>query len=140
MPEKENYSYQLFNVRLDKARYLIVKGWWLERGWDIPAIDSLSTTGLMIYHKGRPVCAGWLYQTDSLMAVIGFVIGDSKTVGKVKKQSVKFLLTELERIAKELGFKSIFLPIAADSVARLGTNYLNYTNSGKTNELAKIIA
>lgn len=140
MQEKENYKYQLFNVRLDKERYSIVKNWWIERKWSIPAPEFLSTTGIMIYYQDRPICAAWLYQTDSLVAMLGFIIADLKTVGKVKKNSIEFLFNKFEEVAKQMGFKLIFLPVATDSIARLGIKKLNYINSGsKINELSKAI-
>lgn len=140
MQEKESYKYQLFNVRLDEGQYSIVKNWWLERKWDVPVPESLPTTGVMIYYQDQPICAAWLYQTDSLVAMIGFVIADSKTKGKVKKNSIKLLFMKLEEVAKGLGFKLIFLPVATDSVARLSIKELNYVDSGsKINELSKKI-
>lgn len=141
MERKNSYDFKPFNVRMKEYEpfYKIAKGWWEERKRSAPAVHTLSTTGIMVYHENYPVCAGWLYQTDSLMAVIGFVIGDLKTTGKVKKESVKFLLTKLEEMAKNMGFNSIFFPIETDSVARLGRKELKYSGSGKTNELAKII-
>lgn len=138
--EKENYSYQLFNVRLDRERYLIVKNWWLEKKWDVPVSESLSSTGIMIYYQDQPICAAWLYQTDSLVAMVGFIIADSNTRGKIKKNSIKFLLEKLEDVARSMGFKLIFLPVATDSVARLSIKELNYIDSGsKINELSKKI-
>lgn len=140
MQEKEHYNYQLFNVRLDEERYSIVKDWWIKRKWPVPGQEFLSTTGIMVYYKERPICAAWLYQTDSLVTMMGFVISDLKTTGKVKKNSIEFLFNKFEEIAKQMGFKLIFLPVATDSIARLGIKKLNYINSGsKINELSKAI-
>lgn len=136
---KENYSFQLFNVRTDKERYEIVKNWWLDRKWDVPGIGALSTTGVMIYNNNQPVCAAWIYQTDSLVAMVGFIISDLKTNGRVKKNSLKLLLVKIEEITTNMGFKVIFLPVATDSIAKLGTKELSYVSTGKVNELSKII-
>ena len=140
MEKCKNFTFELFNVRINKEKYAIVKKWWEDRKWAVPKPSCLATTGIMIYDNKKPICAAWLYQTDSLMAVIGFLIADLETKGKVKRDAVKFLLIKLEEEAKNMGFTSIFFPIEADSVARLGIKELNYKSSlGKTNELAKVI-
>ncbi len=113
-----------------------MKKWWIDKNWSIPTPDALSTTGIMIYYDDKPLCSAWLYQTDSSMAVIGFMIADERR-GKIKSEGIKLLLLKLEEVGKNLGFRSIFFPTSSNGVARLGAK-LNYSST-PTNELAKII-
>lgn len=130
----------LFNAHLPEHRgyYNIAKKWWENRDWPIPMTENLSSTGMMVYQDNRPICAAWLYQTDSLMAVIGFLIADIKIKGRVKKRAIKFLLEELEEKARKMGFNIIFMPMESNSVARLAKNEMNYIGNS-SNELVKSI-
>ncbi len=135
----ENFKYELFNVRLDIKKYLIVKNWWERRKWKVPTPKSLSTTGIMIYKDDyQPICAGWLYQTDSSMAIVGFIIADLETIGKTKKNAIEFLLVQIEKVAKDLGFSSLSMPTSSNGIARLGINNLDYVGE-KINELHKLL-
>jgi len=46
----------------------ILVGWWKDWGWDPPVKDFLpdnGTGGLIVYHLDNPVCAGFMYMTNS---------------------------------------------------------------------------
>jgi len=93
----------------------------------------------MVFDNEEPICAGWLFQTDCDMALIGSVISGKK-VGKKKKDALKALFVCLENIAKTMGFQSIFFPVTTNSIARLAEKDLNYINTKqKANELIKFI-
>lgn len=137
--KKSNFKHEIFNARLKEHRgfYEIAKKWWEEREWFVPPPERLSTLGVMAYYEDKPICAGWIYQTDSSMAVIGFIIADDSR-GRKKKEVLAYLITTLEEFAKNLGFETVFMPMEAESVSRMAQKELNYVG-GKTNELIKMI-
>jgi hypothetical protein len=134
----ENYKAIKFNAHQDGEFYEIAKKWWNDRGWKETAIHNLSTTGVMIFDNQSPVCAGWLYQTDCAMALVGSVISSLEKKGK--KEALKILFKELEEVAKSLGFQTIFFPVTTNSLARLAEKEMSYQNTNqKANELIKFI-
>lgn len=133
----QKFKCELFNVRLDTEKYALVEKWWKDRNWEVPHSSFLSTIGIMIYKDNEPICAGWLYQTDSLMAIVGFIIANTTTMGKTKKDAIKLLLIKIEETAKNLGFASISMPTSSNSIAKLGVN-LGYRGD-KINELHKLL-
>ena len=48
----------------------ILKGWWKDWGWEAPSRDFLPQDGqggIMVWNGDTPVCAGFLYNTKSLL-------------------------------------------------------------------------
>ena len=90
----------------------ILIGWWKDWGWKAaPARDFLPQQGeggVIVYDNNIPVCAGFLYNTNSKIAWITWVISNKEYRGKNRQEGVVLLLTELEKIGKNIGAKYIF--------------------------------
>jgi hypothetical protein len=59
-----------------KEFYPIVKKWWENHpnwGLAIP-LNSLSKNGIIVFIGEKPICAGWLYSTDSDLRLLEWVI------------------------------------------------------------------
>lgn len=140
--EQQNLFYKVFNVQEDQNEdfYKIVKNWWEKIGWIAYPKDALSTTGIMICDKDRPICAAWIYQTDSSTGLIGHVITEKEIKAKLKKEAVKFLFKALEQEASKLAIKMLFFMITTNSLAKIAENELGYISTKqKCNELVKFI-
>jgi len=74
-----------------------------------PKPDSLSTLGIIIEHQQEKICAGFLYITNSDIALIEFVIANPDAKGSVRKESLKKLLTQLEDEANYKGYKVLLI-------------------------------
>lgn len=98
---------------LEKSDYQdILVGWWNDWGWTPPAIDFLpqeGTGGLMVMDGEEPVCAGFMYATNSAVAWVDWIISSKTYRGRVKrKEAIQLLILTLTEIAKESGFKYVY--------------------------------
>lgn len=62
----------------------ILVGWWKDWGWDAPGRDFLpddGNGGLIIFDDDEPVCAGYIYTTNSKVSWVDWIIS-SKTYRK----------------------------------------------------------
>tara|TARA_R100000544_G_scaffold36890_1_gene26237 strand:+ start:284 stop:691 length:408 start_codon:yes stop_codon:yes gene_type:complete len=89
----------------------ILVGWWEAYGFSAPAKEFLPDNargGIMVYDGERPVCAGFIYETNSLTAWSEWIISDKTYKGKDRGNSISLLLQSLEELARDKGFKFIF--------------------------------
>lgn len=101
---------KVFNLRDDThyiKYYPILMKWWQDWGFDPILPKMLSENGIMIFNKEEPICAGWLFKTDSNTAIVGWNIS-SKSKNRVG--CVEKLIEELENLAKNLGFELLNYP------------------------------
>lgn len=85
--------------------------WWKDWGWDAPAPFALpdnGTGGLMVMSNDKPVCAGFLYETNSSMAWCEFIISDKDYKGDDRSDAILMLIKGLSSMAIEKGFTFIF--------------------------------
>ena len=94
-----------FNIRkLNSTDYdNILVGWWKDWGWEPPAKDFLPEDGeggLIVLDKGIPVCAGFIYITNSKVAWVNWVISDkSFKKKKIRNKAIEVLLENLVLMA-----------------------------------------
>ena len=62
----------------------------------------------MIFKNNIPICAGWLFRTDSNTAIAGWNI--STRDREDRKGCIEKLIEELENLAKKLGFELLNYP------------------------------
>lgn len=96
-----NFRYGLVvrGFDLDKD-YDIVRQWWINHGSYPPKPEHLSSTGIII-EADKPVCAGWLYQTDSKICVFEFVISDPLAGKEIRDAALMLLIETIKQIASE---------------------------------------
>lgn len=131
-----------FNIREkdDFAKYYpTLSSWWEEWKWNAVEDGALPENGIMVSIDGKNVCAGWIWSTDSLMCLLGFIISDKNIKGKQKRDSLIFLIKNLEDLAKKLNFKVIYFPVTVDSLASLASSEFGFQDVGKINECFKLI-
>jgi hypothetical protein len=95
-------------------------GWWNDWGWQVaPKRELLPANGIggvMVYDGDVPVCAAFLYTTNSGIAWIDWIVSSKTyTNKKGRKMALNILVESLTNTAKNLGFnlayslsKSIF--------------------------------
>lgn len=69
----------LFDIKLieDRDYENILVNWWNDWGWTPPNKDFLPENGkggIIIYDQKTPVCAGFIYTTNSSVAWIDWII------------------------------------------------------------------
>lgn len=133
-------------VRVVKySDYEQLKGWW--DSWKFPAppitalpkYDDENTTGLMVVNEGVNICAGFLYETNSALCWVEFIVANPKSNKEERGVALKLLLKELSNEAKELGFGAIFASIKHPSLLNKYIEEGYEIGTTNTNELIKIL-
>lgn len=97
-------------TKLDYQEILV--GWWNDWGWTPPQADFLpqdGTGGIMVMDGDEPVCAGFLYTTNSSVAWVDWIVS-SKTYRKKphRKQALQVLINSLTEVGGNTGHKYIY--------------------------------
>jgi hypothetical protein len=85
----------------------LVKSWFDARNFPSPDPDYLPKVGCVVYSAGRPVCAGFLFQTDAHIAVMSNLISDSTMDKQDRSNALDYLIFNLKEAAKFKGFKML---------------------------------
>ena len=90
----------------------ILKQWWIDWGWEPPQKDFLpqeGTGGLMIMDGDTPVCAGFIYTSNSSVAWVDWIVSNKNYRKKPERaNSIKWLISSLESLAKRTGHKYVY--------------------------------
>jgi len=98
-----------FNVRvLSETDYDdVLVGWWKDWKWTPPVKDFLPLDGrggIMVEWDGIPVCAGFIIQTNSKVAMVEWVVSNKDFKEKaIRKDAMNLLIQTLTDVAKETG-------------------------------------
>ena len=94
-----------FNIRkLNSTDYdSVLVGWWKDWGWEPPAKDFLPDNGeggLIVLDGDVPVCAGFIYITNSKVAWVNWIISDKSFENKENRnKAIEVLLKKLVSMA-----------------------------------------
>jgi hypothetical protein len=90
----------------------ILVEWWKDWGWEAPPerdfLPQDGKGGVIVYDDNIPVCAGFIYSTNSRIAWITWIISNKKYKNRNKKKSLDMLISTLETISKNKGHKYMF--------------------------------
>ena len=78
--------------------------WWKAWGWDAPLRDFLPQNGeggIMVMDGDIPVCAGFIYNTNSKVAWVDWIISN-KDYKESRSEAIVLLVETLTSIAKNL--------------------------------------
>ena len=121
----------------------ILFDWWTDWGFTPPLKDFLpenATGGMIVYDEDTPVCAGFLYITNSKVALVNWIVSNKHYRKKPhRKLAIEFLIESLTDVAKNAGYK--YSHVLVQSLALENTfEKLGYTKSiTYTNELIKTL-
>ena len=80
----------------------ILVGWWKQWGWEPPQRDFLPNDGkggIIVYDEDVPVCAGFMYITNSKAAWVDWIISNKEYTKKPqRKDAIKLLVSTLTDI------------------------------------------
>lgn len=96
-----------FNLRsVSKEDYedVLVK-WWKDWGWEPPPLDFLPETGLIVSKGNVDICAGFLYLTNSKVALTEFVVSNKDYKESDRGEAIDFLLDCIIELANQNGCK-----------------------------------
>lgn len=121
----------------------ILVGWWEQWGWTAPQRDFLPDNGkggIIVYDDNTPVCAGFMYLTNSKVSWVDWIISNKEYTKKPDRQdAIKLLVSALTEICNKSGSKYIYALIKNDSL--IGTyEDLGYTKGDSyTSEMIKVL-
>ena len=121
----------------------ILVGWWQQWGWEPPQKDFLPNNGkggIIVYDDETPVCAGYMYLTNSKVAWVDWIISNKEYTKKPqRKDAIKLLVSALTEICKNTGSKYVYALIKNQSL--IGTyEELGYIKGDSyTSEMIKVL-
>ena len=121
----------------------ILVGWWKQWEWMAPKKDFLPQDGkggMIVYDGEIPVCAGFIYATNSKVAWVDWIISNKEYTKKPqRKDAIKLLVSSLTSICEISGNKYIYALIKNESLIKTYQE-LGYVNgSTYTTEMIKIL-
>lgn len=118
-------------------------GWWKEWGWEPAQRDFLPDNGkggIMVLDGDEPVCAGFIYTTNSKVAWVDWIISNKEYRKKPERsEAIKLLVETLTNICRNTGHKYTYAlikhPGLQDTYKELG--YV--LGDGYIGELIKVL-
>lgn len=115
----------------------ILVGWWEDWGFKPPSKDFLpnnATGGCMIMDDDIPVCAGFLYNTNSKIAWVDWIISNKNYRKKPeRKDAILLLILTLTDVAKNQGNKYAYSLMDNKGLVKIYED-AGYSKAGTYNE------
>jgi hypothetical protein len=104
---------ELYIRELNESDYdNILVDWWKQWGWEPPQRDFLPDNGkggIIVYDQDTPICAGFMYITNSKVAWVDWIISNKQYTKKPhRKDAIKLLVSTLTGICKNTGSKYVY--------------------------------
>jgi hypothetical protein len=121
----------------------ILVGWWKQWGWEPPQRDFLPNDGkggVIVYDENVPICAGFMYITNSKVAWVDWIISNKEYTKKPqRKDAIKLLVSTLTGICKTTSSKYIYALIKNESLVNTYEELGYIQGSTYTKEMIKIL-
>lgn len=119
----------------------ILKGWWKDWGWEAPNRDFLPQDGqggIMVWDGDTPVCAGFLYNTNSKVAWVDWIISN-KEYKESRKEALSILIQTLTSVAKNLDNKFAYALIKHNGLIGVYEQQGYTTGDSYNKEMIKLL-
>ena len=121
----------------------ILVGWWKQWGWVAPKRDFLPNNGkggIIVYDEDVPVCAGFMYITNSKAAWVDWIISNKEYTKKPQRNdAIKLLVSALTNICEKSGNKYIYALIKSESLINIYQDIGYVKGSTYTTEMIKLL-
>lgn len=98
--------------------------WWTVHKWPAVPKEALPSTGLVVSGPDGPICAGFIYQTDSTIAWLEWVVAkplcDRILRSNALDQLIPALLAEAHKLGKLQVFSSVHHPALLKRYKKFG--------------------
>lgn len=133
-----------FNIRpLNENDYdTLLTGWWKEWGWQSPEKDFLPDEGkggIIVLDEEEPICAGFVYTTNSKVAWVDWIISSPTYRKEGRKEAIKLLVNTLTNICKNTGHKYCYALIKHPSLIDAYVDLGYVKGDGYTSEMIKVL-
>tara|TARA_R110000782_G_scaffold2722_5_gene10324 strand:- start:1094 stop:1504 length:411 start_codon:yes stop_codon:yes gene_type:complete len=134
-----------FNIRKLKASdyddYLVK--WWRDWEWEAPLKDFLPENGeggLIVLDGETPVCAGFIYMTNSKVAWVDWIISNKEYKEKEKRQgALDILIESLTKTCESSGSKFIYALLKHNGLIKTYEKMGYVSGDNYTQEMIKLI-
>ena len=117
--------------------------WWKDWNWTPPLRDFLPDDGkggVMVLDDETPVCAGFMYLTNSKVAWIDWIISNKQYRKQPDRQNaIKLVIESLTEISKNTGAKYGYALIKNGSLIRVYEEFGYSRGDSYTSEMIKIL-
>lgn len=121
----------------------ILVGWWKEWGWEAPARDFLPNNamgGAIVYDGDTPICAGFLYMTNSKASWIDWIISSKTYTDREKRKfAINLLIEQLTDLSKQLGNKYAYALIKHQNLIKTYESLGYVKGDSYQSEMIKIL-
>ena len=121
----------------------ILLDWWKQWGWTAPEKDFLPDDGrggYIVYDEDVPVCAGFIYVTNSRVAWVDWIISNKEYRGKPnRKQAIGLLIESLTNICRISGSKYVYALIKNNSLIQTYESLGYAKGASYTSEMIKLL-
>ena len=98
--------------RLTKNDWYTLSKWWADwPKWKTPSRNFLpdnGTGGLIVEKNNKPIVAGFIYLTNSRVALLEWIISNPNYREHDRDEAIITLITSAEKMIKNLGYKYAF--------------------------------
>jgi hypothetical protein len=121
----------------------ILVEWWTQWGWTAPEKDFLPDNGkggYIIYDEDTPICAGFIYITNSRVSWIDWIISNKKYTERAKrKEAISLLVDSLTNISKMSGSKYAYALIKNNNLIKTYEELGYIKGDSYTSEMIKVL-
>lgn len=119
--------------------YATIDKWWIEHKSFAPKREHLSRTGFVVDIDSEPVCAGWVYRTDSAFCIFEFVVCNPDASKDDRDKALERLIKLVKAWAKDNRFGMIYSSIGIKSyIKRLRNEGFIVADTGQTHMFKEI--
>jgi RimJ/RimL family protein N-acetyltransferase len=121
----------------------ILMGWWKDWGWQPPQKDFLPDDGkggIIVYDDDVPICAGYMYLTNSRVGWVDWIISNRNYTNKeLRKDAISLLVSRLTDICGLIGCKYIYALIKNESLINTYESLGYIKGDSYTSEMIKVL-
>ena len=130
--------------RLTESDYdNILVGWWNDWKWTPPQQDFLpdnGTGGFIVYDGEIPVCAGFIYVTNSKASWVDWIISNKNyTDREGRRLALRLLIQSLTNVSISSGSKYIYALIKNQHLIKVYEEIGYIKGDSYTSEMIKIV-
>ena len=121
----------------------ILVGWWKDWGWQPRQKDFLPDDGkggIIVYDDDVPICAGYMYLTNSRVGWVDWIISNRNYTNKeLRKDALELLVSRLTDICGVAGCKYVYALIKNQSLINTYVNLGYIKGDSYTSEMIKVL-
>lgn len=118
--------------------YQLATEWWTFWKFPAPPIDFLPNNMICAYNENVPVCIGFLYQTDSKISWLEFIVANNKASKQDRALAIEMVLSTAKVLASAMGFGTVFTTSKNQSLnSKLEKKYTK-TDMGVTHFIGRV--